>query len=45
MNLWQRWFIEQLSAGKQIRASDLAAYFPISEKTAKRDIADLKRNI
>jgi len=38
----QRWFLEQLVAGKQIRASDLAAYWGISEKTAKRDIADLK---
>lgn len=39
----QRWFIEQLSADKQIRASGLAAYWSISEKTAKRDISDLKR--
>lgn len=35
----QRWFLEQLAAGKQSRASDLAAYWSISEKTAKRDIA------
>ena len=39
----QRWFLEQLVASKQIRASDLATYWSISEKTAKRDIADLKR--
>jgi len=39
----QRWFLEQLAAGKQIRASDLAAHGRISEKTAKRDIFDLKR--
>ena len=38
----QRWFLEQFAARKQIRASDLAAYWSISEKTAKRDIADLK---
>jgi len=38
----QRWFLEQLAARKQIRASDLAAYWSISEKTAKRDIAALK---
>jgi len=38
----QRWFLEQLAASKQIKASDLAAYWSISEKTAKRDIADLK---
>ena len=39
----QQWFLEQLAAGKQSRASDLAAYWSISEKTAKRDIADLKK--
>ncbi len=39
----QRWFLEQLAAGKQIRAFNLAVYWSISEKTAKRDIADLKR--
>ena len=39
----QRWFLEQLAAGKQFRAFDLASYGSISEKTAKRDIADLKR--
>ena len=39
----QKWFLEQLSGGKQIRASDLAIHWSISEKTAKRDIADLKR--
>ena len=38
----QRWFLEQLVARKQIRSSDLAAHWSISEKTAKRDIADLK---
>ena len=39
----QKWFLEQLAASKQIRASDLAVYWSISEKSAKRDIADLKR--
>jgi len=39
----QRWFLEQLATNKHIRASDLAAYWSISEKTAKRDIADLKK--
>ena len=39
----QRWFLEQLAAGKQSRASDLAVHGRISEKTAKRDIFDLKR--
>jgi len=42
VNNRQRWFLEQLAAGKQIRASELAVYWSISEKTAKRDIADLK---
>jgi len=37
----QRWFPEQLAASNQIKASDLAAYWSISEKTAKRHIADL----
>jgi len=39
----QRWFLEQHEASNQIKASDLAAYCSISEKTAKRDIAGLKR--
>ena len=39
----QRWFLEQLAADKRTRASDLAVYWSISEKIAKRDIADLKR--
>ncbi|MGB2929916.1 MAG: DeoR family transcriptional regulator, partial [Desulfobacterales bacterium] len=38
----QQWFLEQLAAGRQARASDLAAHWGVSEKTAKRDIAYLK---
>ena len=39
----QQWFMKQLVEGKQNRASDMAAYWSISEKTAKRDIDDLKK--
>jgi len=38
----QLWFLEQLSAGKQVRAADIAAHWMVTEKSAKRDIADLK---
>lgn len=39
----QRWYLEQLSAGNRYRAPDLSTYWGVSLKTAKRDIADLKR--
>jgi len=39
----QEWFLEQLAAVRQARAADLAAHWGVSEKTAKRDIAYLKR--
>ncbi len=32
----------QLSAGKQVRAADIAAQWKVAEKSAKRDIAELK---
>jgi len=35
--------MEQLHSGKNCRASDLAAQWRVTEKTAKRDIADLKK--
>jgi len=38
----QQWFLEQLAAGKQARAADIAAHWKVTEKSAKRDIADLK---
>jgi predicted HTH transcriptional regulator len=40
----QRWFLEQLSAGRQIKALDIAAHWQTSDKTAKRDIAELKKH-
>ncbi len=39
----QEWFLEQLAAGRQARAAELAAHWEVSEKTAKRDIAYLKK--
>jgi ATP-dependent DNA helicase RecG len=40
----QEWFLEQLAAARQARAADLAAHWEVSEKTAKRDIAYLKKH-
>ena len=39
----QKWFLKQTGKGIRISSSDLAAQWNISQKTAKRDIADLKR--
>jgi len=39
----QKWFLEQLQAGVNCKASDLAEKWKVTEKTAKRDIADLKK--
>jgi predicted HTH transcriptional regulator len=39
----QKWFLKQTGKGIRIPSSDLAAQWNISQKTAKRDIADLKR--
>jgi len=39
----QKWFLEQLALGKNCRASDLATHCSVTEKTAKRDIATLKK--
>ncbi len=43
VNKRQRWFLEQLATGTECRSSDLANHWSVSEKTAKRDIADLKQ--
>lgn len=43
VNERQEWFLEQLRSGKSCKASDLAAQWQVTEKTAKRDIADLKK--
>ena len=39
----QKWFLKQTGKGIRISGSDLAKYWNISKKTAKRDIADLKQ--
>lgn len=38
----QRWLLNQFGQGHHLKASDVAAHFSVSEKTAKRDIAALK---
>jgi predicted HTH transcriptional regulator len=42
VNERQRWFLTQVGEGQTPGASDLARQFRVSEKTARRDIADLK---
>lgn len=42
VNERQKWFLEQLASNRQTRASDLAARWRVSLKTAKRDISGLK---
>jgi predicted HTH transcriptional regulator len=39
----QKWFLKQTGKGIRISSSDLAAKWNVSQKTAKRDIADLKQ--
>ena len=38
-----RWLIDQLANGGRPKAGDVAAHFGVTEKTARRDIADLKK--
>lgn len=38
----QRWYLEALAAGKEVRADDLRRCWGVSEKTARRDVAALK---
>jgi len=42
VNKRQQWFLNQLGAGKRVKSIDLAHHWNVTEKTAKRDIADLK---
>lgn len=42
LNPRQRWYIEALAAGKEVRADDLRRRWGVSEKTARRDVALLK---
>ena len=41
INVRQRWFMEQLAAGKRTRWTDLAVHWNVSRATAMRDIASL----
>ncbi|RLG29249.1 hypothetical protein DRO03_07690, partial [Methanosarcinales archaeon] len=43
VNERQQWFLNQLGARKSVRGADLAHHWNVTEKTAKRDIADLKK--
>ena len=42
VNNRQKWFLNQIGKGVRVSTSELAAQWNISQKTAKRDIADLK---
>jgi len=39
----QKWFLNQIGKGVRVSSADFAAQWNISQKTAKRDIADLKQ--
>jgi len=43
LNARQRWFVAALEAGRDVTAPDLARWWGVSEKTARRDIAALRR--
>jgi len=43
LNERQKWFMEQLSAGMSVKASDIEVRWDVVEKTAKRDIAALRK--
>jgi hypothetical protein len=42
LNQRQRWYLEALAAGNEVRAGDLRRRWGVSEKTARRDVAALK---
>ena len=41
LNERQRWFLSRVGAGHQCRAADISAYWKVSPKTARRDVAGL----
>ena len=43
VNERQQWFLNQLGAGKKVKAADLSRLWHVTEKTAKRDISVLKK--
>jgi hypothetical protein len=42
LNPRQRWYLEALAAGREVRVDDLRRRWGVSEKTARRDVATLK---
>jgi len=42
LNARQRWYVEALAAGIDVRASQLSGRWDVSDKTARRDIAQLR---
>lgn len=44
VNERQRWFMEQLQRGGQVKAEDIMSQWQVSLATAKRDIASLREN-
>ena len=42
VNERQQWFLNQLGAGKRVKAADFARRWNVALKTARRDIAALK---
>ena len=43
LNQRQKWFLKQIRKGLHVSSFDFATYWNIAQKTAKRDIADLKK--
>ena len=42
VNQRQQWFMNQVQKNVKVSAKDIAEHWKVSEKTAKRDITDLK---
>ncbi|WP_324261644.1 DeoR family transcriptional regulator [Altererythrobacter sp. H2] len=42
LNERQHWFLARVGAGERCRAEDICAYWKVSPKTARRDIAALR---
>ena len=43
VNARQQWFLDELAAGRHVKAVDLCEHWSVVEKTAKRDISELKK--
>lgn len=44
LNERQRWFLDQLQVGNRVSSFHIAQHFKVAQKTAKRDITQLKNN-